>query len=340
MHMADALISPAVGGTMWAASAGFTAWSCKRIRADLSDKRVPLMGVMAAFAFTAQMINFAIPGTGSSGHLGGGVLLAAILGPHAALLTIVSVLTVQAVFFADGGLLALGCNIFNLGVIPCLVAYPLIFRRMKPSGYNRTYLAVASIATAVFALQLGAFAVVLQTCASGISELPLTTFALLMQPVHLAVGLVEGAATFAVIAFIAKARPELLDFAAPFTQTGSTSNRVVPAFALSALLIGGGLSWFASENPDGLEWAIERIAGGEIGQKYEGEPVHRNAAAIQAQSALMPGYDFKSSPERESSPAAASAAASAAGITGGLLTLLLTVIIAWVLSRKRSVENP
>jgi len=88
MHMADALVSPAVGGVMWAVSAGAVAYSSARLRTDTDERRVPLMGVMGAFLFAAQMINFSIPGTGSSGHLGGGLLLAILLGPHAALLAI------------------------------------------------------------------------------------------------------------------------------------------------------------------------------------------------------------------------------------------------------------
>ena len=126
MHMADALISPAVGGTMWAASAAAIGWSARRLRreeagAGTAGDRTALMGVLGAFVFAAQMINISIPATGSSGHLGGGILLAALLGPWAALPVIASVLIVQALFFADGGLLALGCNIVNLGVIPCLL---------------------------------------------------------------------------------------------------------------------------------------------------------------------------------------------------------------------------
>src|SRR5210317_881230 len=128
MHMADALISPAVGGTMWAASAGLIGYCSKKVKDDMDDVRIPLMGVVGAFIFAAQMINFTIPGTGSSGHLGGALLLSVMLGPHAGLLVIASVLLVQALIFADGGILALGCNIFNIGVIPCLIVYPLIFR--------------------------------------------------------------------------------------------------------------------------------------------------------------------------------------------------------------------
>jgi cobalamin biosynthesis protein CbiM len=128
MHMADALLSPGAGGAMLAVAAGTIAYSSAKVREEMDDRKVPLMGVMGAFLFAAQMINFTIPATGSSGHIGGGLLLAVLLGPHAAFLTIASVLMVQALFFADGGLLALGCNIFNLGALPAFIAYPLIYR--------------------------------------------------------------------------------------------------------------------------------------------------------------------------------------------------------------------
>jgi cobalt/nickel transport system permease protein len=124
MHMADALISPAVGLTMWGASATTIVYCSKKVQSEVDKGIVPLMGVLGAFIFAAQMINFTIPVTGSSGHLGGGMILAVLLGPYAAFLTIASVLVVQALFFADGGLLALGCNIFNLGFFPAFIAYP------------------------------------------------------------------------------------------------------------------------------------------------------------------------------------------------------------------------
>ena len=107
MHMADALLSPTTGGVMWAVTAATTFYSARKVQSQLDSRKIPLMGVLGAFVFAAQMINFTIPGTGSSGHLVGGLLLAILLGPHAAFLTLASVLTVQALFFADGGLLAL-----------------------------------------------------------------------------------------------------------------------------------------------------------------------------------------------------------------------------------------
>lgn len=337
MHMADALISPAVGGTMWVASAGVAGWCCKQLKTDLLEKKIPLMGVAAAFTFAAQMINFTIPGTGSSGHLGGGVLLSILLGPHAALLTMVSILTVQAVFFADGGLLALGCNIFNLGVLPCFVAYPLIYRRSVKKDSSRRRIGIASVLTSVIALQLGAFFVVLETTVSGISSLPFATFTLLMLPIHLAVGLVEGAATAAVVGFVAESRPGLL-FSPPTKRKGRFKH-VLPALAAATLVLGGGVSWFASTLPDGLEWAVERTAGAVLETDAAAQEPHRTARAVQERVALMPDYDFKNSVEAEESWPAVNAGTSAAGIIGGLITLLLTVAVAWIFGRRRRTQN-
>src|SRR5512147_1567946 len=195
MHMADALLSPAVGGTMWAATAGTIAWCSAKVRREPDDRKVPLMGVLGAFLFAAQMINFTIPATGSSGHLGGGLLLAILLGPHPAFLTIASVLFVQALFFADGGLLALGCNIFNMGFIPAFIVYPFVYRKLVGRDPGRLRLTLATMAAAIVGLQLGPFSVVLETLFSGVSALPFAPFLLLMQPVHLAIGVVEGFVT-------------------------------------------------------------------------------------------------------------------------------------------------
>ena len=260
MHMADGFISPAVGCTMWAASAAITTLCARKVRQEKEMRLVPLMGVLGAFIFACQMLNFTIPGTGSSGHIGGGILLAALLGGPAAVLTIAAVLVIQCLMFADGGLLALGCNIFNMGVLPCLVVYPLLFRRIFGKKTSRGRLMAASILSVVIGLQLGAFGVVLETTASGISALPFSTFVLLMQPIHLAIGLVEGIVTGGVLMFVYETRPEILDGAQEKTESHSV-RRTAVVFAVAALLVAGGLSLFASGLPDGLEWAMEKTAG-------------------------------------------------------------------------------
>jgi cobalt/nickel transport system permease protein len=297
------------------------------------------MGVMGAFVFAAQMINFTIPATGSSGHIGGGVLLAAVLGPHAAFLTIAAVLVIQCLFFADGGLLALGCNIFNMGVWACFVAYPLLFRPAVGKGPSQTRITAASIAAVVAGLQLGAFSVVLETLLSGVTELPFETFVLLMQPIHLAIGVVEGIITAAVLCFVFKVRPGMLDFCreeTPASVTGgslSFGNTLLALLALAAA-IGGGLSLYASSYPDGLEWSMEKTAGTAELEREGG--VYESAAAIQEATAFMPDYGFKSDGQEGSA-----LGTSTAGIVGGALTLALACGTGALLSAfgKRAEKN-
>ena len=128
MHMADALLAPAVAGTMYAVSAAAAGHSIYKLRKDDDPKKLPTMAVSAALVFAGQMINYTIPGTGSSGHMCGGMLLSALLGPQAGFLSMIVVLLIQCLFFADGGLLALGANIWNMAFYGCFVGYYLIWR--------------------------------------------------------------------------------------------------------------------------------------------------------------------------------------------------------------------
>ncbi len=333
MHMADALVSPAVGGTLWAVSGGLIALCARKVQRTVRDNLVPLMGVLGAFIFAAQMINFSIPGTGSSGHLGGGLILTVLLGPYAAFLVIASVLTVQAFFFADGGLLALGCNIFNLGFFPAFVTYPLIYRAIAGDRHGTTRAWVAALAAAVAGLQLGAFSVVLETKASGISELPFGTFVVMMLPIHLAIGIVEGLATAAVISFVARARPEAL-YSAQADGASRGLRPVLAGLAITAAVMGGVASRFASTHPDGLEWSIAKVSGKEEVSGAETR-VHQEFASVQKKTALLPGYGFKAE-GTEAAPAegtapepwpAASAESSVSGIVGGLMTLALACLV-------------
>jgi cobalt/nickel transport system permease protein len=336
MHMADALLSPAVGGTMWAAAAGTIAYCSARVRKELDERKAPLMGVLGAFVFAAQMINFTIPATGSSGHIGGGLLLAILLGPHAAFLTIASVLFIQALFFADGGLLALGCNIVNLGIFPAFVAYPLFYRRLAGRQPRQARLVIAAVVAAVIGLQLGAFAVVIETVASGISALPFQAFLLLMQPIHLAIGTIEGLATAAVIAFIYRARPELVESTLQQRPLGNLPIRsMLASFAIATVLLGGVVSWFASEHPDGLEWSIAQMTGsGELPEPGHG--VHGMLAHLQDKLSVLPGYAFRTggSTEETASGESGRVATSISGLVGGLATLVLCVALGLLL-RKR-----
>jgi len=318
MHMADALISPAVGTTMCVVSAGLIAYSCKKVRETADDRKVPLMGVLGAFIFAAQMINFSIPATGSSGHLGGGMILSILLGPYAAFLVMASVLVVQALFFGDGGLLALGCNIFNLGFFPCFIVYLLIYKKVVGDEPTKGKIISGSLIAAIVGLQLGALGVVLETLFSGISELPFSTFVLLMQPIHLAIGVVEGVVTAAVVIFVWNARPEILNAAAHSKQIGQMSiTKVLLGLLIAVVIVGGALSWLASTNPDGLEWAMFKTAGVEEMEMDHG--VHKTLSAFQEKTAFLPDYNFKQ------------------GVAGGGLTLFVILLIGFFLRRRKAV---
>ena len=341
MHMADALISPAVGGTMWAATAGLTVYSARKLKENPDEHIVPLMGVLGAFIFAAQMINFTIPATGSSGHLGGGMILAILLGPYAAFLTMASVLTVQALFFADGGLLALGCNIFNLGFFPCFIAYPFIYKKIAGEQPTQGRILLGAMVSAILGLQMGAFGVVVETWFSGISELPFSTFVLLMQPIHLGIGIVEGLVTAAVVSFVWKAHPETLAMAKSSAPAKAHSHKpLLIGLALFAVVAGGMLSWFASTHPDGLEWAIKGVTGKEEVEAPKAG-AHGVLASLQEKLAFLPDYDFRKpegEPEakKEESWPDVNPGKSLAGVLGAAITLLLVGAIGFGLKKYAS----
>lgn len=330
MHMADALLSPEVGAAMWAVSAGATVYAVKKLNdVEMSEKKLPVMAVSGAFVFAAQMINFTIPGTGSSGHIGGGILLAALLGEFPALITLSAVLVIQCLFFADGGLLALGANIFHMGVIPCLVVYPLVFRPFLKRGITKRKLTAASVLAPVIGLQLGAFFVVIETLASGITQLPFMTFLSLMQPIHLAIGLGEGAVTAAVLAFVWQMRPELIQSSILQQKIHAkvSMKKVTVILALLAIFVGGGLSLYASSNPDGLEWSIEKITGT---TELDAQGfVYRVVSGIQAKMSFLPDYDFK---------AGQGTGTGISGVVGAIITSVLALGAGFVITfikRKR-----
>lgn len=350
MHMADALVSPAVAAVMLSVSGGAVAYSAAQLRTEPDEPVVPLMGVLGAFLFAAQMINFSIPGTGSSGHLGGGLLAAILLGPYAALLVVTSVLVVQALFFADGGLLALGCNIFNLAVVPAFLVYPLVYLRLLGKNPGATRLGTVVIFSAMVSLQLGALGVVLETVLSGVTAIPFQAFVLVMQPIHLAIGVVEGIATAAIIVFFLKARPDQSQVLLP--TNGRPLRATIVAMMLVALLVGGVLSRYASTSPDGLEWSLSRAAGGTELSATPGR-IHALLAAWQEQTALFPDYLFKPSDDQQGQAVGTGAATKAdrsdramisvAGVAGGVLTLVFVVLcgvlVKWYAVRRTDTHH-
>lgn len=327
MHMADALVSPAVAGTMYAMSTAAAVYAVKKIRPEELEQKVPMMGVMGAFVFAGQMINFTIPGTGSSGHLCGGMLLSAILGPHAGFLAMIAILAIQCLLFADGGLLALGCNVWNMAFYGCFIGGALIWHAMTGKKMTKGRIMAASVIGCVFSLQLGAFSVTVETLASGITELPFFVFLGMMQPIHLAIGMVEGLITAAVLVFVYEARPEILcGYLCKMDAEGrSDGKRMVLVLAALALFLGGALSLFASARPDGLEWSMEKVAG--TAELLAEGNVHQTADKVQGITALLPDYGFRGTES--------AAGTSFSGIVGGMTVLAVCLLVCLAIKRVK-----
>lgn len=342
MHMADALLAPAVAATMYAAStatAGVSVFQLKRefsLGQEDNLKKVPTMAVMASLVFAGQMINYTIPGTGSSGHICGGVMLSALLGPWAGFLSMIAVLLIQCLFFADGGLMALGANIWNMAFYGCILGYFLLFRpiiRGKILGKinARMRIIIASIACCIITLQLGAFSVVLETGASGITDLPFAAFVALMQPIHLAIGLIEGLVTAAILVFVYENRPEMIIGLNDEKEGRTSFKTTLVILGIVACVTGGLFSQFASGNPDGLEWSLfgNEEAGYEANMGLNEEEygitsqAAQTAAEIQTKTAFLPDYAFAKDEENK-------LGTTVSGLVGSIMVAMLAAAICFV----------
>ena len=249
LHIPDGFLTPPVALFFWALTIIIIAVAVRKTRGELGERQIPLMGIMAAFIFAAQMINFPVAG-GTSGHLLGGVLAAVTLGPWAGMLVMSAVIGVQALLFQDGGLLVMGANIFNMGLVTALIGYG--FYRSAAGRSRRVQLLVIGLA-AWLSVIAGALITALQLWLSNTSPLQLVVPAML--GVHTVIGLGEALITVAAIAFILQTRPDILS-ASPGATTQSRGWIVGGFIAAGLVAI---LSPLASANPDGLERVAEDL---------------------------------------------------------------------------------
>lgn len=285
MHMASTLISAAVGGAFGTTSGG--AAIASGIKYHKMEERKPLlMGAVGAAVFAAQMMNFSIAGTGSSGHIGGGFLLATVLGPVPAYLVMSVILTVQCLLFGDGGLLALGCNLFNMGIVPCFVIWPLLKRYIV--GNKKSKLVAVALGGAV-SMVLGAMAVVAETILSGGAGLDMSAFTINMLGIHLAIGIAEGLISATLVYAFDKA-------------SAMSENHALTGTMILAAITSGFLSLFASSHPDGLEWSLIQVVGTDTLETTS--RVHILFDNIQSQTTLLPDYAFSTVESMFSSGAA------------------------------------
>ncbi len=255
LHIPDGFLSLTVSIICWVISALTISVAVSRSNKSLGERQIPLMGIMAAFIFAAQMINFPVAG-GTSGHLLGGALAAITLGPWAGMLVMTAVISVQALLLQDGGLLVMGANILNMGLITAAIGYGLY--RSVSTGSRTLKLTVAGIA-AWLSVMAGALFTSLQLWLSGTSQLQVVIPAML--GVHALIGLGEAFITVAALTFIFQTRPDLLGKNSE-SAMGSRGWVVAGVLISLAVIL---LSPLASADPDGLE----RVAG-DLGFRAQG----------------------------------------------------------------------
>jgi cobalt/nickel transport system permease protein len=251
MHIPDGFLSVIISILMWVASIVVIAYALKRVSKDLDERKVPLMGVLAAAIFAGQMLNFTVVG-GTSGHLMGAALATILLGPWAAVLVMTTVVGVQALIFQDGGLLVLGANILNMGVIGVAVSYMAYETVRRLARGQRWGIFVGGFVAAWLSIEIAALAVGLELAISGTSPASLAIPA--MAGVHALIGIGEGLITVGALAFVYAVRPDFLEAGKAKAVKGSVVWITGLLIAL-ALAIGSPL---ASAYPDGLEWVAEQ----------------------------------------------------------------------------------
>jgi cobalt/nickel transport system permease protein len=328
MHMANELISVPVAGATIALAAGGLGWICKKVRQEIASEKIALMGVLGAFVFAAQMVNFQLPMMpGTSGHLIGAVFLAIMLGPHLAVIVLASVVIIQCLLFQDGGLLAIGCNVINIAIVPVYVGY-FVYRAIAGRQKNKSHLFMAAIGASIFAAQAGSLLVVIEATISGVLLVPTGTFLAVMAGVHLLVGIMEGLITLAILGYLTAVRPDLVT---GMTGKGIFSRKAAIASILVITLItAAGFSLLASSRPDGLEWSyLERPEQPEFKPLVTNEDSRILAAdEIHSKIALMPDYSARGASEEH--PVSAGWT-SLAGILGSMVCMGIIWLVAKLL---------
>jgi len=306
MHIPDGFLEPKVWVSLTAVSAAAVAYASKKVSKNLDEKKVPLMGVIAAFVFAAQMVNFPVGG-GTSGHLMGGVLIATIMGPFAALLMISTVLIIQALLFQDGGITALGANIFNMGIVGAGLGY-LTFKGLNRVTGNLNFAVfTASWLSVVTAAGIAAA----ELSISGV--IPISVSLPAMTGVHAIIGIGEGAITIAALGLISGVSKDVF-YGVQTVEVRKVQRRPMLWILLAvSMLVAVFIAPFASEFPDGLEKVAESLGFLKRGTSKVTSP--------------LPDYQIPG--------LRGGISTSMAGVVGVLVTFGLAYMIVKVLHRKK-----
>jgi cobalt/nickel transport system permease protein len=299
---------------------------------------------MGAFVFAAQMVNFQLPlMPGTSGHMVGAVLLAIIVGPYAGAIAISSVVIIQCLIFQDGGLLALGCNIINMALVPSFLGY-WVYKLFAGAGSIRGQVYLGSIVACLIALVAGAVLVPIEAAVSGVLRVPFYTFLITMVGVHLIIGIVEGLITAAVLVYLRQVRPDIIAECA-VNSARLSKPAVYMTIIAATVVIGVGLSHFASSLPDGLEWSYA-----DRPDEPEFEPIIANESQavtavdnLQSRYSPLPDYTIRTGAFGQDAPGGAVEAGagwqSFAAVSGSGATMGVIWLGAWALRKKNGGQD-
>ncbi|MCF7956525.1 MAG: energy-coupling factor ABC transporter permease [Phycisphaerae bacterium] len=329
MHMPNELLSVPVAAGCFAVSAVGVGVVCKAAEKNISQEKIPLMGILGAFIFAAQMVNFPLPfPPGASGHLTGAVFLAIVLGPYAGVVVMTSVVIVQCLIFQDGGLLALGGNIINLAIVPTFVGYA-VYRFIAPKPGEKARLYIAGMVASAIAMVAAAAMLSIEAGLSGVLAVPFAHFIAAICGIHLVIGIIEGVITAALLIYLRNARPGVID---GYEHSDTGSKKLFFATVIAAVLITATcLSLLASEKPDGLEYTIAKDDGTSI--------IENDTAAIASADSLhnrlapMPDY---SRPVSGDTDKASAGWTSFAAVIGSVITMLAVWACSRLIRRKES----
>lgn len=341
MHMANELLSvPVAAGTLTIAATGIGV-ICRKARQHITTDRFAFMGILGAFVFAAQMVNFQLPAMpGTSGHMIGAVLLAILLGPHAGAIVICSVVIIQCLIFQDGGLLALGCNIINMGLVPSYLGY-FIYKIVMAGKSSSLRVHIGAILACVIALEAGAILVPIEAVLSGVLAVPFSTFLITMLGVHLLVGLIEGIITVAVLGYLQQVRPDVAVDSLP-GKVRLSKKAVLVTLVLFTVTIGAGLSLVASDKPDGLEWSYAERPDQPDFEPLITEKGNSTITAVDdfhAKYSLLPDYSIRNSSSEQDPMTLSAGWTSFAGVVGAGLTMAVIWLIVWTI-RKKPLSDP
>ncbi|MFD6533741.1 energy-coupling factor ABC transporter permease [Streptomyces sp. NPDC060184] len=346
MHVPDGFINAPVSVAAGVAAAGAVAVSLRGARRELDERTAPLAGLMAAFIFAVQMLNFPVA-AGTSGHLLGGALAAILVGPYTGVLCVTVVLLMQGILFADGGLTALGVNVLDMGVTTTVVAYVVFRLLMRALPRRRSTVTVASFVAALVSVPAAAVVFTLIYWIGGTTDISIGKVFTAMVGVHVLIGIGEAVITAATVGAVLAVRPDLVHGAKGFTNplklrvdgrlidaapaapakpakapkpavaVASRSARgLLAAGLLTALVLAGFVSYYASSSPDGLE----KVAAD--------KGIDRNAKEHASADSPLADYGVKDVDDARLS-------GGLAGVIGVGVTVVVGGTVFWAIRRRR-----